>query len=433
MNTDKGKQNEQEPLGNDQPGAPAQKGKSSKPKRPKKEGQKTLAQLSEAEKSKALDEFAAGFAAMLEPNSNTQTRELVLKRVGDEMHCTFDVRQFDNFLVALGKEGMLKVYPRIDSNLQNKIKEKHKINNVTVVAGSAPSSFEEVSARVFMEKLNQIGRKKGGDHAKHLCVGIVSGSTIKATIEQICHDSDDWLKRFGATPKDWPQLKIFALNTSPATPKDIGGNANILCYRLAQKAMQQGAVNAEAYGLNAEVIVEKSRLQKIDNMPQTRDVLEITEPHRLYPDKRPGESDLDVILTGAGALDPEYEKNSIFYRLAVQENLDIAALIEGGLIGDLAYTGLNLQSNKVPLIKKTQAGSKGADGEEIVFYSAASLEVFKEIATKGGNNKAVILVARSDDQTDKAGIVLASRKYVTDIVICERTAGNMAFRQRLTT
>src|SRR5579883_1913213 len=128
MNTDKGKQNEQEPLGNDQPGAPAQKGKSSKPKRPKKEGQKTLAQLSEAEKSKALDEFAAGFAAMLEPNSNTQTRELVLKRVGDEMHCTFDVRQFDNFLVALGKEGMLKVYPRIDSNLQNKIKEKHKIN-----------------------------------------------------------------------------------------------------------------------------------------------------------------------------------------------------------------------------------------------------------------------------------------------------------------
>lgn len=393
-------------------------------KRPYEKNQKTLNSLDGRERSVALDVFAAALRQMFSPNQREEwTRQDAMDSVGKALECTFDVRQFDNFLTALARMGQVKVFPRTLREIAEELERIHRVK-VTVVAGRIPEHFDEISARVFIEQLDSIGSNRRESGAEYVNVGIVSGSTTRQAIEQICRETTEWKRDFGVTPKNWPSVRFFALNTCAATPADISGNANILCYRLAEKTRSFGG-RAEAYGLNAQVVLEHDRLTEIDHGPQTKDVLFFTEPCRLDPEVTT-ESSLDLILTGAGELEKSggAEHRSLFRQLAEESGLDIQRFIQGkNLIGDLAYTPIDTFGEEVALFRDGQQSTDGTiEQKRIVFYSAARLSVFKSVARD--RNKAVILVARSD-QTNKSRIVRASRDYISHLVVDEKTAGNL--------
>jgi hypothetical protein len=391
---------------------------------------KTLAQLQGDERSKALDAFAASLQKMV-TGEGSLGREEVLASTGKAIECSFDVRQFDNFLVALGEGGLLKVSQRTNVELERLIQVKHGIRVARVVAGATPERFAEVSAELFMNELDRIARRKREERCPYLCLGIVSGSTIKATIDRTCGERD-WVKDFGVSPTNWPQLKIFALNTTPVTPDDIGGNANILCYRFAQKVKRHEG-DVQAFGLNAPVVVDRSLVLEIDKTPQTREVLKYTEPHRVDPSRRPDETELDVILTGAGQIEAGNEGQdfatanykSIFVRLAEEAGLNVQKFIrEKNLVGDLGFSPINAAGEEVEIYRSDAKTGESQADKPLVFYSAAHLKVFEKVAQD--SRKSVILVARSD-QTNKTRIVFASRRYISHLIVDEATASHLQY------
>src|SRR5207249_8683299 len=121
--------------------------------------QKTLAQLEAHEKRVSIDAFAAALSEILDPKSKSErTRDHVLLQAGQPVGCKFDVRQFDNFLFALGEAGLLNVFQRTNAQLEEEIQRAHHVRSVRVVAGDIPSRFAQVSAELFMSELDRIGR-----------------------------------------------------------------------------------------------------------------------------------------------------------------------------------------------------------------------------------------------------------------------------------
>jgi hypothetical protein len=250
----------------------------------------------------------------------------------------------------------------------------------------------------------------------------------------------DWKKEFGVDPKAFPPMKIFALNACPTLAEDLPGNASILALSLAESIQRQGG-KAEAYGLLVSGVVEQNLVKGIDL--KMNKVLKDTEPSRVrasmpstdeklreslpagdsiptsQPNPSAAETSLDIILTGAGELGDGSSNDSIFCRLAREEEIDLHALRRNQrLVGDLGYAPLSSTGDEVELFSK---------GKAQVFYSVASLHVFNAVAED--QHKAVILVARRETGKDKAPIVRAaigastnSKQYVSYLVVDEPTA-----------
>jgi hypothetical protein len=392
----------------------------------------TLAGLNGENKGKAIDAFTLGLKDMLYRDLGRQDVLAAAAKALDNLDFTpvFDVRQFDNFLVELGQMGLLKVFPQTDSDREAVIKKMLGVSEARVVSSEVQDDFYEVAARVFMERLNSIGCQKKARHERDFYVAIVSGSNAKGTLDHVRRA--DWKVQFGVDPKNWPRLNIVVINTTPSTPEEIGFNGNILAFELAEKVREtvdsagKGGekIEVKVYGLNAPAVIEDegTALENIDNSPQIKDVLEITDPLRLKTGKADVKSDtlptkLDVILTGAGAWDDANASTakSIFFRLAQEGNVDFERLMRDRIAGDLAFTPVNGEGDPISLYHK--------NGKKIVFYNAARLGVFKTVAKD--TDKAVILVARSGE-ANKAKIVSASRRYISHCVIDSRTAGGVA-------
>ncbi len=306
--------------------------------------------------------------------------------------------------------------------------------SATVVSSSSIDRFAEVAAERLVHELGRISRQKAKlpEQDRILCLGLVSGTNAQATIEFACNTEQSWQTCFGENPKNFVPIKIFPLNVSFADPKHLSGNATILAHKLAEKINREaGGEKAEAYGLNAPLMVRKSALPEVDAQLPTKAVLSFTEPCRLMSgenrEKASEATRLDVVLTGVGERPPkpgDEEKGSIFYKLALESNPRIAHdLKEQQVVGDLAF---------IPLRANGQQGElKDADGQEIMFYGAIELPIFEAMARN--DEKAVILVARSTNVQDKVPVIFASIgggsfaggkgcRYISHLVTDERTA-----------
>lgn len=387
--------------------------------------QLTLNQLSTNDKTRAMDVFVRKLADFLK-QGDAASRQDVMKQTGDALSCSFDVRQFDNFLCEAAALGHVKIILPTLPRVSEKLVSEFGLKSATVVGGADEKTFARVAARIFLRNLSDIGgkiRNSFTTNAQTLNVGLVSGSTVKIIIDAL-QASDDWYADFGVDPKSLPEIIVFALNVSPTLPKRINFNATILAPRLADAIIKHGGT-ASAYGINAPVVVTPTEKTEIDHKPQTKEVLQFTEPRRIDPDS-PNVSNLHVILTGAGELGSTTETPSIFQSLAAGAGIDLEDKRKTrGLVGDLGFAPLSATGDVLTLNAKSEAGKEGELGPEMLFYSAASLDVFKWMA--GHEDRAVVLAARS---RAKWRIILASighkneplRRFVSHLVIDQPAA-----------
>lgn len=366
-----------------------------------------------------------------------------------------DVRQFDNFLIALFREGYLLITPRTLTSIARKI-ETHFANRVhiTVSAGRSQHRFARVACAEFLREIVDLGKRKRIRGGKEFNIGIVSGRTTKGVVDAL--RNKDWATEFGVDPQSLPEnmiINVFALNVSYTSPPYFSSHANILAQNLADEIERmRGLGSARAYGLNAEVIVKKDRLKEVDTLPQTRDVLKCTQPSRARQENPDGATELDIVLTGAGPAgrprianvegnekdttlqdraheEPPSLRGSIFYELISQArslNLDFEHLEAKHVVGDLAYNALGSDGEFVPLLDK--------DGSEFFCYSAATIDVLDNMTQD--KNKSVILVVQSTEENNKTPIIYAclggrhSKSggtvcHVSHVIIDEYTASDL--------
>jgi hypothetical protein len=405
--------------------------------------QATLSELLPHLRERALDEFAFSLTRFWDRTSaELKSREAVMTEVGKAIERVFDTRQFDVFLEALYNDGNLRVNHRTLPKLASELKEHFQLPNATVVSGDRADRFAHIAAKTFIREIGRIGKiardRKTPGKVPEICIGVVSGTTNQMVIETALRMN--WLEDCDVNPFDLPIIKVFALNTCPVHPDNIDSNALILASRLAAK-LNEGCNrvqrSAKAYGLNVPVFVEKDKMHEVDLAVQTQEVLRYTEPFRVASDSdkaagivKPTDTCLDIILTSVGELGDIDTKDgnsgSMFYQLAKQAIPDMRDFVEKTrLVGDLAYNPLSSTGHEVLLHKST--------GQQIVFYAAASLEIFASVAANP--YKSVILVVQGK-QDKKTKILYASlgsglpasetsRRYVTHLVIDEQTANHL--------
>jgi hypothetical protein len=443
-----------------------------KPAAQKRKTIMTLDRLAYEKKETALNVFAIGLQDFLSNREHAdavarpETREKVMERVNKALGYTektgFDVRQFDNLMKALFHDGNIRIATRTLPVLSTKIRDRFKGVEATVCAGTSRRSFARVATVEVLRLMCSIGEYKALN-GEPLYVGLVSGSTTKTVIDELCA-SDDWMKDFGTDPTKFPEVIVFALNVSFTRPEYLPSHAMILAQRLAD-AINEAArkEKARAYGLNAELIVEKGRLDDVDKMPQTRDVLAFTEPYRVGKSTEPNETKLDIVLTGVGQWNPEMAPQAAPERAHAPEKdekaaadeaipVDVAGsdedcivetcsifqnLVRGfsnlngdifrqrHVVGDLGFTPLDADGHRVIL-----QGRK-SEGTEYLAYSAAGLDILDAMVST--ENKAVVLLAQSTPQKNKIPILYASlagsrahdprlRRHVSHLIIDEHTA-----------
>lgn len=401
-----------------------------------------LDDLSLPEQKIALDAFAVLLKLHYCPpiGKKALSQDEVMEKVSEALvrntktKKSFSRKSFESFLKALYEDGLLKVIPRVLPQASEQLQHDFGLKSATVVSDSSIDRFAEVAAERFVHEIGRIStlKKKLPEKDRLLSIGLVSGTFVQAAIEWACSTEQNWQKCFGEYPKTFIPIKIFPLNVSFADPKHLSGNATILAHKLAEKINREaGDEKAEAYGLNAPLMVKKSALPEVDAQLPTKTVLSYTEPCRLMSgdakEKARESTRLDVVLTGVGERPPRpgtEEKGSIFFKLALESNPNIAyELKEQHVVGDLAF---------IPLRADGQQGElKDAEGQEIVFYGAIELPIFEAIARN--DDKAVILVARSTDVQNKVPVIYASIggaslaggngcRYVSHLVTDERTA-----------
>jgi hypothetical protein len=112
-----------------------------------------LSDLDPHARQKALDKFGDALSTYLGEGKSSaiKSREAVLKVVGDHVNCTFDVRQFDNFLEALFQQRYLTVKHRTVEHLSEKLRLDHRFPRTTVVSWSSDDAFKRVAAEVLIQ------------------------------------------------------------------------------------------------------------------------------------------------------------------------------------------------------------------------------------------------------------------------------------------
>lgn len=403
--------------------------------RKKKEG---LEQLSSRERDFALDAFAEllpnyfarrkqNATKVKEGEQDDVSKTSIMEEVAKKLQREFNVKrslhskQFEKFLDALHEGHYLKITPRILSGESVALQQKFSapLREAIVVAGSSTERFFDVAAKKFVREIARVAEKK--PKSSELCVGLTSGTTTKGVVNRAI--ALDWLRDVAVDPTTLPPIKLFPLNVSFTDPQYLSGNATILTFNLAEHIRAQGG-RADAFGLNAPLAIEKTRLDEVDKVAQTQRVLEYTDPARVEGHSDKAESKLDVVLLGAGERPKgEEDSGSIFFTLAKQNLFPIKEFIETNhVVGDLAL--MPLCSNGLP------AKLKDAKGTEFVFYQTIRLEVLESLASD--TNKSVILVAQSSEQKYKIPVIFASiggatnhdgRKcYVSRLIVDEPTA-----------
>lgn len=443
-------------------------------------------------RAKLFQVFAKAVKGFLAGDPSFDTREKVIDHIntdpelGKELGRKLDVRQFDNLLKWLYRVGNLRVATRTITELERHIEASFHPVRATVSAGTSSERFQEVAAEKVIQEFARIGKGKG-NHP--LCIGIVSGSTIKGVIDKMCEM--DWAQEVGVHLRELPRFKIFALNVASTDPESLGANATVLAQKLAERINNVlGLEHAEAYGLNAELIVAESRRKEVDCLPQTRDVLAYTEPFRVGLSKEYSATKLDIVLTGVGQLGPgamaqangterashalaaqgmqddvkpAYSgdkhildtnrrhalhdteapgRSSIFYKLIKEAEFLQSELIRPPfVVGDLGYTPLSADGQVAQLIGKGKRSNEfnGGDAEEkpqaYFVYSAARITIFDAMVRD--TNKAVILFAQSSPAKNKIPIIYASitgpmnsegdtPRHVSHLIIDEYTAKELA-------
>jgi DNA-binding transcriptional regulator LsrR (DeoR family) len=414
----------------------------------------SLAQLDTRKRREIQETFARELLRFLEiPDDGKKpiTKEEVIRNLNrlEIVDCTIEVRQFDNLLRSLHADQYLRIGFRRLSELCDKLREQFRgLREVTVVAGADKDNFAQAAAEDFILQLARIGKIKkenrAGGAEPVLHVGIVSGRTTGTVIRAATNMS--WIKNLGVNASLLPKVRVFALNVCLTVPENLQDNSTVLAYQLA------GKINAEAkdeskampYGLSAPLLVEKDRLPEVDREPQTFEVVQFTEPHRvrekLKQMKKQHESltetttELDVVLTGVGEKPPVAAEGSrsIFYSLAREFDFPLDKIFqENRVVGDIAFTAISADGEAVPLRKTRSTGTQDrrtttgtGDDVEYVFYSAVQLPVLEAMARD--ENKAVILVARDAEKADKVPAIYASigghHRYASVLIVDEQTA-----------
>ncbi|MCJ7675861.1 MAG: hypothetical protein MUO33_12030 [Sedimentisphaerales bacterium] len=394
-------------------------------------------------------------------------RKTIMEKVAGASGEKLDPRRFDELLKGLYKEGYLRIgYHRL-SEAFDKLRSKEEkfglLENVTVVGGSDPNRFAQAAAEDLITRMFEISKIKaqGSHHSgeRVLNVGIVSGNTTGQVIRAVM--KLDWKKDLDVAANTLPELRVFALNVCLTVPEHLAGNATILAYQLAEKINSEaGQDKAHAYGLSAPLLVERQRLEEVDQAPQTLDVLQFTEPYRvrrkleelgkLKKQPEPNDTELDIVLTGVGELPmgsqggqdvleekklPSGSQGSIFYNLAKQFGFKMDNIIsKERIVGDIAFTAIRADGEPVMLRKRSQAGrenlepadTKSHTDEETehVFYSAVQVPVLETMASN--KNKSVLLVAQHSEGKYKVPAIFASiagehHRYASRLVIDEVT------------
>jgi len=245
-----------------------------------------LEDQSSSRQRELLDSFAKNLKKFLGSDEQNQEtgKKKILKAVQDETDQRLDIRQFDVFLRHLYTGGYLRLgyhaLPERAKQLSECKREFNLLEDITVVAGHDPDLFAQAAAESFLKRLFEIGKIKSvegrSSESPTLNVGIVSGSTTGAVIRAV--NNLQWEKDLDLIGNTLPRVRVFALNVCMTVPEHLAGNATILAYQLAEKINEEARDNkrAEAYGLSAQLLIEKKPGQKIidvDQEPQTFDVV----------------------------------------------------------------------------------------------------------------------------------------------------------------
>jgi hypothetical protein len=410
-------------------------------------------------------------------------RKGIMDAVGKATGFKLDVRQFDSFLQHLYDGGQLRIRPYLVAERAEALRKKKNLGGlqgITVVAGRDRDRFAQAAAEDFIRRMFEIGNaKRTGPRAEEawLNVGIVSGNTTGLVVGAA--KDLKWARDLDMIASDLPPVRVFALNVCLTGPGHLDGNATILAQQLAKKIDDEANEDgkAQAYGLSAPLIVEERRLRDVDRAPQTREVLEFTEPCRVAgatPERGGSGSatgathtELDIVLTGVGELPRRVRKEardepspggekardrgkasgaksesqgSIFYKLAKQVgeqfDFDMDEMIETErIVGDIAFTAIRADGEPVPLRRRCRneadksnmaaESSQSDEDTQYVIYSAVTLPVLAAMARD--SSKSVILVARYEEGKYKVPAVFASiagerHRYASRLIIDEETA-----------
>lgn len=385
-----------------------------------------------------------------EPNADqapdTEASEVVLRQ--DEMEhirCAgLDARYFDKLLRLANEQKLIQVRPRRDEKLESQLSDRFmKEARAIVVGGQSEQHFFDLAADTFVKELARVGENVKRRNHKELNLGLVSGSTVAGAIDAAIAE-DDWAARFGIDPRELPPIRIFALNVCLTEPDHLDHHSTILVHRLCRKiheqrrkARQQSAVEEaddKAFGLSAPLLVVKSQLRRYDSLPQTKELIEVTDPGRLpnHNDSADGEEDLptklDLVLTSVGQRTQHAatDKASIFYQLSEyakhflgQPDLNIDQIAQrNDMQGDLVYTPIDRDGGEISIPIENDGKE-----DELLFYSAIRLKVLQGMANDA--RKSVIMIARHSQGKDKSKAILAAisrHRYASLLVVDEMTA-----------
>lgn len=312
-------------------------------------------------------------------------------------------RNVQSLLVKAHELRAIVVSSPRDSVLQDDLNKRWIGPRYYVLNVEDDDLFFQGAAEVFFEELRDLLDYHPRTQPLHL--GIVSGRTTGGMIEAICGLEWKQYVRRDSIPQ---KVNIYALNVSQTTGySELRGNANVLTFLLArsfQKECPKSSV--EAFGLSTELLQTISEAYKSDSRPQTRALIEHTDPARLRKSleslgqgketltKLSQESELDMVITGVGSI-----KDSLFKTYCEQNGFDMEHLeTQERIVGDIAYSPVTRIGEPRVLTK---------DEEQYVFYNAVSLDVLRQMSN-APRHKKVILVARNTPESNKVDPIYAA-------------------------
>ncbi|MHC4474980.1 MAG: sugar-binding transcriptional regulator [Planctomycetota bacterium] len=308
------------------------------------------------------------------------------------------------------ERNLIVVRSPIDRDMCDKLQEwsPHRFRITTCVVNGNPddTSFYLAAAEQLLTFLTEPLLDKNIDTIN---IGIVSGSSTTSMVEHLV-ESGFWEQIVGGHEVHTKHINVIALNATPVVGWELKGNANIAVTRLS--VMLQDKLRnciVRPFGISTDLVVKHAELPNVDNMPQNRSILEISDPGRLDPTHNKS-SGLNFVITGVGT--PE---NSVFKRVLDSEG--IAAPQQ--MVGDVACSPVDQYGKELELKK---------DGERYMVYSAISLKTMRYLAEKEGTT--VMLIARNSrrgEAVDKARAIRAAirGKYVNAIFTDAHTASSV--------
>lgn len=417
----------------------AQKSKSKKdesPKRPSEYEQQEIFECFARKLEESLDETRPN-----RPLGRQGVIQAVNEECGEKWGPQFrklDPRKFNELMEGLYREGYIQFRHRRRYDLSEKLLKREPafsaLDKIIVVGGSDKERWGQAAAEEFIkcmfEAADHKARQGSGDS---LNCGLFSGNTTAQLIHSAI--AINWNEHFGRKVSDLGNVRIFALNLHLTGPKHIWGNATILAAELAAKINKEagGKQIAKPYGLwGPPLLIEKSKLAAVDNESQNAEVLQYTEPDRVQEElsvtegqhrkiTQKTDSELDIVLTGVGALpenQEDHSADSIFYRLAREFKINIEDLRSTyRTIGDIGFTAITSHGEPVALRKEEK---------EYIFYSAAQIEILEAMAQDP--NKSVFLVARDKNKVPVIHASVAGKhKYATHLIMDEPTCSSLLY------